>query len=209
VAILAAAALLSGCGSSTSKSDTGGSSPGASAACGTPQARTLAASTTARVFLAGEIVSGCAAGGSTSYVLGRQGAGCLGAGRVQALAVAGDLAAYGLERCGVDTGRTMVTVRRLTDGKVLASRPAITNAVAVESYQSVSSLVLKPDGAVAWVAVLGSVLGHRHATEVHKLDGHGEVLLDSGASLAPGPLTLAGATVHWKHGTGSRSATLQ
>jgi hypothetical protein len=161
------------------------------------------------VFLAGQTVYGCANGGPASYELGRQGASCLRAGRIQALAAAGRLAAYALERCGVDTGRTIVSVRRLTDGKLLASRPAITNAVAVESYQSVESLVLKPDGAVAWVAVLGSLVGHRHATEVHKLDAHGDVLLDSGQTLLPGPLRLAGSKLSWNHGGASRSATLQ
>lgn len=176
--------------------------------CGTAGARTLAASASGRAYVTGQIVLGCSAHGSGSFRLGTLGRGCLAGGHLQLpIVVAGEFAAYTLERCLVDTGMTLVMVRRLSDGKLIASQPAITNAIAVESFKSVPSLVLKSDGAVAWLAVLES-FGRTRSIEVHRLDRRGAALLDSGIAIRPAALQLSGSTVSWQHSGSSRSAAL-
>ena len=115
----------------------------------------------------------------------------------------------GLTRCGVDSGSTAVVVRRLTDGKVLRSAVA-TSPPGVESHQSVGSLVLKRDGAVAWIGTGKSIIGAgTPKVEVYEADRRGPVrLLDSGVAVRPGSLTLHGSKLSWKHGTALRHAML-
>lgn len=131
---------------------------------------------------------------------------CVASARVDHLALAGDVVAYGLDRCGVDTGSTTVIVRRLSDGKRLHSFAALTGA-GPESYQSVTSLVVKPDGSVAWIATVHSIVATSEGggPEVHangKLLEAGEIELHS--------LRLRGSTLTWRDGGGKkRSATLR
>jgi hypothetical protein len=127
---------------------------------------------------------------------------------VQPVAVAGEVAAYGLERCGVDTGSSAVVVRRLTNGRRLKSAPATTKPVGPESYVTVRSLVVKADGAAAWIALASSLLAHRQEIEVHTSDKHGQRLLDSGGGIDPASLRLRGSKLTWTHGGARRSATL-
>lgn len=202
MALVAAAVALASCGSSAANS-----SSTAAAACGPAGARTLAASGVARVYVAGKTAYGCSIHGSKPYRLGQR-ATCLGAPRVDPVQVSGELAAYGLEQCGVDTGSTQVVLRRLTDGRRLRSAPATTSP-GVESYQSVGSLVLKSDGAVAWIGDGSSIVRHAHKIEVYKADSHGSVrLIDAGAAVAPGSLRLRGSKLTWMHGSARRAATL-
>src|SRR5205807_5844094 len=84
---------------------------------------------------------------------------CVASTRVDHLALAGDVVAYGLQQCGVDTGIASVPVRRLSDGKRLSWYSAVTGSVGPESFESVNSIVVKRDGAVAWIATLNSIIG--------------------------------------------------
>ncbi len=180
--------------------------PSASA-CGPASAKTLAASHTARVYGSGHWVYGCAAPGGRTYRLG-QGPTCIGAPRIAPVVVTRTLAGYGSERCGVDTGSAEVVVRRLTDGKALTRLPATTTAVGAESYQSVAALVLKGDGAVAWIAVNRSIIGNRVAIEVRKHDATGSALLDSGAGIRTASLQRHGSQLTWRHGGQLRHSRL-
>jgi hypothetical protein len=176
--------------------------------CGPFDAKTLDASSQARVYAAGNVVYGCAMTGSGSFRLGQR-SGCVGAGHVGPVRVAGQLAAYGLTRCGVDTGFAQVTVRRLTDGKRLR-RFAATTSPGVESFQSVASLVLRADGAVAWIGTGHSIIAHgTPRVEVYAAD-HGAPArqVDSGLSIRPGSLTLHGRQLGWKDHGVVRHATL-
>ncbi len=201
--ILAAVAALAACASAVAAH--AGSTT--SVACGPKGATTLAASRAARVYVTGNRVYGCSRHGTTSFLLGQR-ATCIQAVRVDPVVVAGKFAAYGSERCGVDTGNTAVIVRRLSDGKTLRSAAA-TSPPGAESYQSVGSLVLKRDGAVAWIGMGSSIGQHTHRTEVYKADSHGSVQrLDSGDAIRPGSLVLSGSRLSWKHGDTVRHATL-
>jgi hypothetical protein len=214
-ALVVAVPLLAACGSSpaasASPSGAGGAQdtpPPHPAHCGPGSARTLASSAVARVYVRGSAVYGCTVGAQRQYQLGEVSA-CLVAPRLEAVAVAGQFAAYGVAKCGVDTSSAEVLVRRLSDGRTVLDGAAIANVPGPESFQSVRSIVVRADGAVAWISGVGSLLVHRAATEVHRADARGQVLLDSGATIALGSLRLHGSTISWNHGGATRTATLK
>jgi hypothetical protein len=199
--VLAGAGVLLACGSPAVGS-------AATAHCGPFDAKTLAASSVARVYAMGNSVFGCSVDGSGAFLLGQRKT-CIGAARVAPVVVAREFAAYGLARCGVDSGSTQVVVRRLTDGKIVRAAVA-TTPPGVESYQSVGSLVLKRDGAVAWIGVGHSLVGHGSPKiEVYRANRRGKVqLLDSGLAVQPGSLTLQGSRLTWKDGAAVRHGSL-
>ena len=160
----------------------------------------------ARVYSVGQAVYGCAAKGTRPFRLGDT-ARSLREGRAGPIAVGGTLAAYGFTRFGVDTVSTEVVVRRLTDGAVLATRPA-TNVVGVESFQSVGSIVVKADGTVAWIGSDTSIIAHRARDEVHVVSGGFDSVLDSGAGIDVTSLRLDGSSLSWRDGARMRRATL-
>jgi hypothetical protein len=200
--VLLGAGLFAGCALAAA-----GAGSSAAAHCGPFDAKTLAASGSVRVYVLGKTVYGCSMRGSGAVRLGTRSS-CVGGARVDPVVAAGEFAAYGLSRCGVDTGYTQVIVRRLTDGKVVRSAAA-TSPPGVESYQSVGSLVLRRDGAVAWIGNGQSIIGHGHVIEVHKARRRGPVaLLDSGLAVRPGSLRLRGSQLTWRHGTALLHARL-
>jgi hypothetical protein len=154
-------------------------------------------------------VYGCSFSGGRSFRLGST-ARALRESSVDPVAVAGNNAAYGVSRFGVDTVRTSVVVRRLTDGRQLAEF-AVTQTGVVEGIEAVKSLVLKGDGAVAWIGLAHSIARHGEAIEVHAADASSSTdrLLDSGPQVAPQSLRLHGSTITWQHGAATRHATLR
>ena len=178
-----------------------------SAACGPAADHTLASSRSARVYTVGRQVYGCAAdGGGRRFVLGNTTL-CIHSVVVQAVAVAGRLAAFGAETCGVDTGSTVVRVRRLTDGRTLFAYSA-TRAPGPESYTTVSAIVTDQSGDVAWIARSSSIVRHAQSTAVYAAKGAVVRQLDAGAAIVPGSLRLSGTTVYWRSGSRRRSAPL-
>jgi hypothetical protein len=124
--------------------------------------------------------------------------------------VKGELAAYGLRMYGVDTGQGSIVVRRLDDRRVLHDSPAVTGRLRPESYSQVATLVLKPDGSVAWIGTGASIVGqHAGVTEVHEIGRGGSRLLDSGAAIDAQSLRLRGSRLSWRHGGRTRAATLR
>jgi hypothetical protein len=205
---IVAGAVLSACGASAGSARTSVESTGSVPPCAQAGSKTLAANGSVRVFSQGAFVYGCSQRTGRRSRLGRS-ALCIGAARVGPVVVAGDDAAYGLERCGVDTGFTQVVVKRLTDGRELRSDAAITGPLGVESYETVASLVVKGDGSVAWIASGRSIVGKGPSpVEVHKHDARGLALLDSGSGIARGSLRLHGSKLTWKRGVALRSAIL-
>lgn len=172
-------------------------------------AHTLAVDRTARVFSLHGSVYGCidATGGRRN--LGGGGICNAPPGRVAPVGLTGEIVAYGLERCGVDTGFSTIVVRDLATGRRLADRPAAILPVGPESYVSVASLVLQSDGAVGWIAGDSSLVSHRGTTfEVHRFEGGKSSLLDSGRAIQPTSLRLAGSRMTWRDGGVTRSASL-
>lgn len=174
-------------------------------ACGPANAHTLAASRAARVYVAGSSVYGCA--GPKRYLLGRATI-CNISARVDGVAVAGRIAAYGLEQCGVDTGRVQIELRNLSSGRALATQPAVTGAVGPESFESVGSIVVRADGSAAWIASARSIIHHNSLTEVHRLVHGGQSVLDSSAGIVASSLRLHGTRLTWRDGSKLRAAQL-
>ncbi len=213
--VLAVAVALAACGSSSGRSGvlssatTTGGGKAHTAACHPAGARTLASDSAARVYALGASVYGCSERTGRRTHLG-QTRSCIGTPRVGAVAVAGDLAAYALALCEVDTGRAQVIVRRLTDGRRLTSASAFTGALPPESYTSVDSLVLRSDGALAWIAGASSIVRPVREREVQRWQHGGSSVLDAGVNIAPASLRLHGSSqVSWTDGGTVRTATLR
>jgi hypothetical protein len=175
--------------------------------CDRPGSRTLASDAQARVFSAQQSVYGCSRPAHRITRLGSSG-NCFEDARLSRVALAGATVAYGLQRCGVDTGFSQVVVRRLSDGTQLGSFAATEKSLGPESTNSVDSLVVRPDGAAAWIGVGSSIIGQGQDTEVRSGHGTEHKLLDSGSQIGPGSLRLHGSRLTWLHGHAGRSATL-
>ena len=160
------------------------------------------------MYVAAGVVYGCASPGSRKYELGAR-TSCLRSPRVSPVAVAGEIAAYGLVRCGVDTGRASVVVMSLRDGRRLRILPATRAPLGVESFQLVATVAVSGDGAVAWIGIGSSVVGHRRVVEVDKADRVGVATLDSGSGIAPRSLALGGSRVTWRHSGRLRETVLR
>jgi hypothetical protein len=199
-ASLVALVVLAACGSSAAKS------VGGTARCGPASARTLAGDSRVRVYVLHQVVYGCSVARGRSFRLGRAER-ALSESRVGPVAVAGNVAAYGLQSFGVDTVRASVVVRRLTDGAQVKQLGA-TRAVGAEAFESIGSVVVNASGAVAWIGSEHSIVGHRSAIEVHADGAGGDRVLDSGLNIDPASLRLHGSQLSWVDGRATRHATL-
>jgi hypothetical protein len=101
-----------------------------------------------------------------------------------------------------------VIVRRLDNGRTLQALSATTEPLGPEFFQSVEAIVVKPDGAVAWVAEGGSIIRHSNTEEVDRVDRRGEATLESSAKLDLRTLRLRGSRLSWRQGNFVRTATL-
>jgi hypothetical protein len=195
--------VLAACATAASASAAGQSR------CRPPGAHTLAADRTARVFSWHRTVYGCIKATGKRRNLGGAGFCNLPAGRVAPVRLAGDLVAYGVETCGVDTGSSTVVVRNLATGRRLADLPAFMLSLGAESFVSVQALVLRHDGAVGWIAGGQSIVSHGPPSyEVHRFEGGTSSLLESGTAISPSSLRLAGSRMTWRDGGVTHSATL-
>jgi hypothetical protein len=216
--MLAGLVALTACGSSSGQPQTTAIPPGhtttgadtaAQPPCGPAAAHTVAVTAGARIYsLRGEVY-GCAHRGHGSFRLGSTGR-TLREPRVGPVALAGVDAAYGQSNSGVDTSTASVIVRRLTDGRALRSQAATSRTVGPEFVQSVASIVVKADGAVAWIATANSII-HRGSSdvEVDRVDTRGRALLDSGQGIDQRSLRLHGSRLTWRDGQAMRAAPLR
>jgi len=153
-------------------------------------------------------VYGCANGSGHSYLLGQGPKIGPGLARVGRVALAGVDAGYAVGRMGVDTFATQVVVRRLDNGQTLHDVSATTGLLGPEFFQTVQALVVKADGAVAWIADGGSIVRYTHRVEVVRLDRRGEATLDTGPGIYPPSLRLSGSRLSWRDHGAVRSASL-
>lgn len=172
------------------------------ARCGPTKARTLAASSGARVYAQGNVAYACAASNGR-----RVGLGMTGVCGVGPFASGGDLVAYAAESCGIDFGTSTVVVLRPSDRRELLSRSALVgNGTGVESHVTVGSLVVNRSGAAAWIMVdrsAGSVLTMLRVIEDH---GRSVRVLAAGLKIDPRSLRLHGAKLTWRAGGATHSA---
>jgi hypothetical protein len=127
---------------------------------------------------------------------------------VGVVALGGVDAAYSTTQMAVDSLSAEVVVRRLDDGRTVHRTSATTAPLGPEFFQSVDSIVVRSDGAVAWISTGGSIIRHARKTEVDRIDRRGEATLDRGSAIDTRSLRLRGSQLSWRHGSARRSATL-
>jgi hypothetical protein len=205
-AVIAACALtpLLTCASSEAQALTAHAS--SLARCAPANARIIKTGSRAQVYSQGKLVYGCDRRTRRSTKLGNATV-CVGAVRVDHVALAYNIVAYGAERCGIDAGFTVVVVRRLSDGKRLAGYDAVSGPGLVESYQSIGSIVVKRDGSVAWIGSEHSIIGQGSRIEVDAVQRGKRSMLDSGSGIVASSLRLSLSTLSWRHGTTTRTAS--
>jgi hypothetical protein len=178
--------------------------------CGPRDAPTLAASHVARVYSQQGFVYGCSTHSGGRYKLGSS-ARSIREARIEPVALAGVVAAYGQTTFGVDTISAVLVVRRLSDGRKLTENPAFDGVLGAEFTESVQAVVVLRDGSAAWIVQGGSIISAQRTTEVVALSQGHERLLDSNVAglIDPRSLRLHGSKLTWTHGGATRSATLR
>lgn len=180
----------------------------------------VAADTKAVVYHAGEIVYGCRYGSRVRYILG----GVLDEpesyGGVEALALSGPIAAYGLSEFGKYSGiaRWRVVVRNLRTGKIIQQVPSgrlmgTPTPPGSLGTGGIKSIVVRRSGAVAWIAgnyQLAEANAVPYYYQVHTLDSDGmQAVVGEGAHISLKSLAIAGNTVYWTQEGTPRSAPLE
>jgi hypothetical protein len=167
------------------------------------------------------MIFGCPRTGERSYLLGERarfssagGGGIVHemlAGAVVAFeAVTGGPGSSSYFNDGHGTGAWLVMVRDLRTGRWLHRVP--TGAATISGDRGVGpvvALVVKADGAVAWIAENAATPpGAPHEYELHALDKSGSRVLVTGTEIVPKSLALTGSTLHWTVGGKLFSAPL-
>ena len=171
------------------------------------------------------VFRGCAYGSARSFRLGMTHSNGNGAAigtehvTLNGVIVAYEAYATASRPVGSEQGYFYVVVRNLRTGKLLDRVPT---GVPLEPDRRhvgvgpVKAMVVKADGAVAWIALDDKqselnhhLSGHEDLSyDLYALDRNGERLLASGTELAPSSLALAGSTLYWTQGGRPFSAGL-
>ncbi len=170
-----------------------------------PHARMLAADTQAQVYEKLETEAqaqgfyGCAYGRKRSYFLGeRPGFSSSGGGGIQLETLAGSVVAYGESVVGPHGSYQAVVVRNLSNGRVLhklVTGTAIHPESGFDGIGPARAIVVKGDGAVAWIVETNSTPSREYAVEA--VDSTGTRLLAESAGINPSSLALTGSTLYW------------
>lgn len=100
---------------------------------------------------------------------------------------------------GQATNTYLVVVRNLRTGRVIHKLPTGTPATPRPSWVGIgptTALVVKSDGAVAWIVETGYPTEY----QVYAVDKSGSRMLASGANIEPYSLALASNTLYWTQG---------
>ncbi len=187
----------------------------ASAACVPHRTHLIAADAQAQVYEAsptpnGDLgIYGCAYGSGRTFLLGRRAEySPSGGGGLEHETLGGTVIAY--EESAVIpccSNRSQVVVRDLRTGRIVRRVPTGTPATLKVGYVGVGpvvSMVVKNDGAVAWIVQTGVPAEF----QVHAVDKLGSQLLASGHEIEGDSLALAGSTLYWMQGGKPFSALL-
>ena len=99
-----------------------------------------------------------------------------------------------------------IVVASLSSGRILKD-VADGNGPGGSGTGGTTSLVLKPDGAVAWI--VSFFANNMNVQQVYADDASGYRLIASSAAIAPNSLALAGSTIYWLQAGAAQSATLR
>lgn len=116
------------------------------------------------------------------------------------------LLAVELFSCGPGGGGSTFDVRRTRDGRRIRR---VRTAFVPDAYLNATDLVLRGDGALAWILEIRDTATAPPRYEVRaSVSGTGSTLLAEGADIAPGSLARAGSTLYWTQAGAPRSAPL-
>ncbi|HEY3760059.1 MAG TPA: hypothetical protein VGL37_09870 [Solirubrobacteraceae bacterium] len=121
--------------------------------------------------------------------------------------LAGPLVAYEEGGGGEVVNIYLVVVRNLRTGRVIREVPTGTLSTPKPGWVGIgptTGIVLKSDGAVAWIAETGFPMNY----EVHAVDNNGSRVLATGSDIDPSSLALADETIYWTAGSTAMSAPL-
>ncbi len=159
-----------------------------------------------------EGIFGCAYRDGRAYELGPppSGGSSSGSAGVDKETLTGPIVAYEAFSNGANGGYSSshVLVRDLRNGRLLHRIPTGTSPTPTPrqvGIGSVVAIVVKSDGAVAWMLEVDNELGKY---QVHAVDKSGSRVLASGPEVDPSSLTLADSTLYWTQGGKPYSASL-
>ena len=198
------------------------------AKCTPGHSHVLVADTQGQVYEAPTVASlpetrsffGCAYGRSKSYRLGIPPlfGSSQGSGGTRLYTLAGPIVAFEeFATSNLPAGISrddQVVVRDLRSGRFLHDLPTGTPAAPPENGDvgvgEIQSLVVKSDGAVAWIVQALETVGGQLISnyQVHTVDASGSRVVVSGREIDPSSLALAGSTLYWTQGGKPFSATL-
>jgi hypothetical protein len=151
-----------------------------------------------------------ARGGRMTLLAKRTGQGGPAGRGLRVEALSGSIVAYLITSFGVDSGSTDLVIADVAARRVLRDVPAGKYVDAgILGSESVSKLVLAPEGAVAWVT--SSREGNTSPTTyvVHAAARSGApTILDEGPDIGPTSLVLTGRKLSWSRGGIRKSAAL-
>ena len=111
------------------------------------------------------------------------------------------------------TGMSRVIIRNLADVKVrhvFAAASLVAGRAGPESYGRVLAIVVRADGAAAWITSSQSIVGNRAPlVELDAFQKGSRSLLDSSGQIQAGSLKLRGVDLTWLDGTTPRSYALR
>jgi len=146
--------------------------------------------------------------GHRPYVLGGKAeSGPGGTFGIEGETLAGPIVAYE-ESIDLTGGhdKNVIVVRDLRTGRVIHKVPtAETRFPGDVGNGGATQLVVKSDGAIAWIV---KTANEPTTTEVHAVDKTGSRLLASGGDIDPSSLALAGSTLYWTEAGKPMSAVL-
>ncbi len=165
-------------------------------------------------------IFGCAFKGThRNYLLGEPPeSSSSGSGGIELETLAGPMAAYFAGSGGPGGASWLVEVRNLATGKLVHQVPSGTPAhpepprtehgltVTYVGIGPVESLVVKSDGAVAWIA--RDDFEESLSYQVHVLDKNGSRVLAASTEIEPKSLALAGSVLYWTEAGRPMSARL-
>ncbi len=143
-----------------------------------------------------------------------------GGGGVKLETLAGTMGTYETDSCRLGTAGSVIVVRDLSNGKVIHCVPSGTPAhpepprtehgltVTHVGIGPVESLVVKSDGAVAWIAQDAVEESLSYSYQVHVLDKNGSRVLAASTEIEPKSLALAGSVLYWTEAGRPMSAVL-
>jgi hypothetical protein len=181
---------------------------GTSAGCAPVGARTLAASGSARLYVAQGTLYGCL-GARRTRLGAAPGQRRLAATRIGLYALSPRYAGFDTVQMGVDNLDASVSIVDLATAATVAGAPATTPEDRAESFIGVRALAIDRGGTLAWIGSRSGVGAFTPIYEVHTLDVAGrDRLVASGADIAPDSLSLHGTKLRWRQGGRLRSSAI-